>query len=201
MNIILIVTFTVCFCLALKKPDDISDEMYCMGCEVIVKELDFMLSFKPTRGMGETVTRVLDQVCDVNIFKKYDVDSKKVLQVCKHIKGDSDMEAALTSKYGRKHETGKQTTYLEMTKLICGTILKACREPQNLGSNEEDLDIIFDPATQDFIVKSGKKVRTVVPIAVDNSEVKDIHEVEVQGKQAQQESNIESVYIAGHEEL
>ena len=50
-------------------------------------ELDLLLSRKLTRGMGETVTRALSRVCDINNFNKYDVDSKKVLAVCKHIKG------------------------------------------------------------------------------------------------------------------
>lgn len=56
-------------------------------CFSFATELDFILSRKPTRGMGETVTRALARVCDIHNFKKYDVDAKKVLQVCKHIKG------------------------------------------------------------------------------------------------------------------
>ena len=54
----------------------------------IYLELDTMLGRKPTRGMGETVTRALRQVCKLENFKKYEADAQKVLDVCKHIKGN-----------------------------------------------------------------------------------------------------------------
>lgn len=42
------------------------------------------------------------------------------------------MEAVLITEYGRKHATGKQTTYLDMTDMICGTVIRACRDHGNL---------------------------------------------------------------------
>lgn len=152
---------------ALEKPDGLSDEMYCLGCQVTVKELDFMLSKKPTRGMGETVTRALKRVCDIHNFHKYDVDSEKALKVCNHIKGDEGMEAVLITEYGRKHATGKKTTYLDMTNMICGTVLKACYATETIQTDDQNEDggITFDPETEDFQIKFGKKVRTPNPVA------------------------------------
>ncbi|XP_045214178.2 uncharacterized protein LOC123564570 [Mercenaria mercenaria] len=169
MTKIVFIVCTLLFCTngvsnALKRPKDISEEMFCLGCQVTVKELDFMLSRKPTRGMGETVTRALKRVCDIHNFDKYDTDAKKVLQVCKHIKGDEGMEAVLITEYGRKHATGKQTSYLDITQMICGTVLKACHETRTLEVNEEDGGITYDPVAEDFSIKQGKKVRIPNPV-------------------------------------
>lgn len=167
MCIVLCTMFAMTF--ALKKPKEMSDEMYCLGCQVTVKELDFMLSKKPTRGMGETVTRVLQRVCDIHNFNKYDVDPKKVLQVCNHIKGDQGMEAVLITEYGRKHATGKHTTYIDMTQMICGTVLKACQETETIENSDENGGIRYDPVVEDFYIKQGKKVRTPDPVAEHGS--------------------------------
>jgi len=47
---------------------------------------------------------------------------------------DEGMEAVLINEYGRKHAQGKQTTYLDMTQMICGTVIKACKNTKHLDS-------------------------------------------------------------------
>ena len=64
----------------------------CLDCKFYsvfqnVLELDMSLSRKPTRGVGETVSRALKQVCHENNFKKFEISYKTALKVCKHIKG------------------------------------------------------------------------------------------------------------------
>ncbi|XP_060591378.1 uncharacterized protein LOC132746288 [Ruditapes philippinarum] len=165
LKIVFMTCCVVVFAGTTDRPKNMSEEMYCLGCQVTVKELDSMLSRKLTRGMGETVTRALKRVCDKHNFDKYDVDAKRVLEVCEHIKNDEGLEAFLITEYGRKHATGKYTqTYLDISQTICSTVIKACRQAGTLEINDEDGGIIYDPVIKDFFVKEGKKVRTPKPI-------------------------------------
>lgn len=152
------------FTLSLEKPEEISPEMYCAGCQQTVKELDFILRRKPTRGMGETVTRALKSVCKLENFQKTELNAEKLLAVCKHIKGDEEMEEVLIREYGRKHELGQKTTYLDMTQKICGKVLKACQAVPILEVDDEEGGITYNPETEEFEVKYGSKVRMPNPV-------------------------------------
>ena len=49
------------------------------------------------------------------------------------------MEEVLIREYGRKHELGQKTTYLDMTQKICGKVLKACQAVPILEVDDEVL--------------------------------------------------------------
>ncbi|XP_052783433.1 uncharacterized protein LOC128219612 [Mya arenaria] len=145
---------------SLEKPKGIEDDVYCLGCQVTVKEIDRMLRKKPTRGIGETVTRALAQVCEKQVLDKYELKASKSVEICKHITKDEGLEAALIGEYGRLHAQGKQTSYMEMASLICGKIIKACAPMRPIENmKDEDGSITYDPETEGFKINPGKKVR------------------------------------------
>ncbi|KAL4240182.1 hypothetical protein ACF0H5_000976 [Mactra antiquata] len=133
-------------------------KVYCLGCQITIKELDFVLKHKPTRGMGETVTRALRRVCDVHNFDKYELNANLTYKVCKHIINDEGMEAVLVTEYGRKHKMGVHKTYLDITNMICGTVLRACTNVDIMGNDEDDA-VEFNEVLEKIQMKEGKNVK------------------------------------------
>lgn len=52
---------------------------------------------------------------------------------------DEGMEAVLITEYGRKHAQNRKTTYLDMTQMLCGTVLRACHNADQLGDDIGDV--------------------------------------------------------------
>ena len=51
--------------------------------------------------------------------------------------GEEELEYLLIKEYGRKHELGQKTTYLDMTQKICGDLLHACPGAKMLTLDDE----------------------------------------------------------------
>lgn len=178
------------------KPDDIPEELYCMGCQLVVKELDFILSQKPTRGMGETVTRALHRVCDEANFKKYEYNVKKINKICKALKMDEGLEAVLIKEYGQKHELRKKIIANDLAHMICKTVVKACPEGNIMDVNEEDGGLVYDAEKNEYVVKEGQKVKRPNPVPGDGPRQKGPQTAHKKGRKNQHEDDVQS-----HDEL
>ncbi|XP_041363191.1 uncharacterized protein LOC121378894 isoform X2 [Gigantopelta aegis] len=138
-------------------------EVYCMGCEYMVKALERILSVPSADFMDVRVVEALGGVCIEESFTSADFSPDLLVKSCEYLlDGHSDIIEPLLIGHYVRHD---RPSYMELVQQICIDLTKACPgvSPE-MNAQNADSRVFIDRGTNQFEVKPGDNIKISNPV-------------------------------------